>query len=170
MALQTDSTNTEPRNIAPLVEYETEIRVTYRDKTDQMGMVYYANYFVYFETGRTELLRSLGKSYRSCEDEGIYLPVLEANCQYSASAKYDDLLLVKTRVTRWTRVALDFAYEVRRKDGQHAAGTGYHAARVHQQGRTCDPCRQPHFECLIFEGFSSWTTNHPPRQKPICMG
>jgi acyl-CoA thioester hydrolase len=135
MALQTDSPNTEPRNIAPLVEYETEIRVTYRD-TDQMGMVYYANYFVYFETGRTELLRSLGKSYRSCEDEGIYLPVLEANCQYSASAKYDDLLLVKTRVTRWTRVALDFAYEVRRKedDALLVQGTTRHVF-INKDGR-----------------------------------
>jgi len=116
MALQTDPTNNEARNVAPLSEYETEIRVTYRD-TDQMGMVYYANYFIYFEIGRTELLRSLGRSYRSCEEAGIYLPVLEANCKYSASAKYDDLLVIKTRVTRWTRVPLDFSYEIRRKDG-----------------------------------------------------
>lgn len=104
------------RNVGPLAEHTMETRVTYRD-TDQMGMVYYANYFVYFEMGRTDLLRSMGRTYRSCEEDGIYLPVLEAHCQYLASARYDDVLLITARVTRWTRAALDFEYEVRRKDG-----------------------------------------------------
>lgn len=98
----------------PEQEHVTEIRVTYRD-TDQMGHVYYANYLVYFETARTEFLRSLGRTYRSCEEEGIYLPVVEAQCQYREPALYDDVVQVTTRVSKWTRASLDFDYVCRRK-------------------------------------------------------
>lgn len=111
------------------------VRVTYRD-TDQMGYVYYANYLVYFEMGRTELLRDLGRSYQDCEKSGIFLPVLEANCQYKAPARYDDLLEIRTRVSRWTRIAMDFEYEVRRQgdDSLLATGTTRHAF-VNKQGK-----------------------------------
>ena len=146
-----DKTEQEPvreraeRSAGPLVEGKTRIRVTYRD-TDQMGFVYYANYFVYFETGRTELLRELGRSYRSIEESGVYLPVLECTCSYQASARYDDLLELTSRVTRWTKAALDFEYECRRvADGALlVTGTTRHAfmnadGRIVRVGHTLLP-------------------------------
>lgn len=125
MSLSKDTTAASPasRNIGPLAENTLSVRVTYRD-TDQMGYVYYANYLVYFEMARTELLRALGRSYRECEADGIYLPVVEASCRYFASAHYDDLLEIRTRVTRWTRAALDFEYEVRRPGEAQPLVTG----------------------------------------------
>ena len=125
MSLPKDSTADSPasRNIGPLAENTLSLRVTYRD-TDQMGYVYYANYLVYFEMARTELLRALGRSYRECEADGIFLPVVEAACRYFASAHYDDLLHVRARVTRWTRAALDFEYEVRRSGEPDLLATG----------------------------------------------
>jgi acyl-CoA thioester hydrolase len=111
------------RNCGPLAVGTTRIRVTYRD-TDQMGVVYYSNYLVFFETGRTELLRELGGSYRELEARGIFLPVLEANCRYVAPAHYDDIIEVETRVTRWTRAAMDFAYACRRAESGETLATG----------------------------------------------
>ena len=111
------------RNVGPLAEGTILVRVTYRD-TDQMGFVYYSNYFVYFVMGRTELLRSLGRTYRACEEAGIFLPVLEASCQYHFSARYDDLIEIKTSVARWTKAALDFSYECRRAGDGALLATG----------------------------------------------
>ena len=123
------------RNVGPLAESRTRIRATYRD-SDQMGFVYYANYLVYFETGRTELLRDLGRTYRELEEAGIFLPVLECSCRYHAPARYDDLLEVATRVTRWTRAALDFAYECRRvADGALLATGSTRHAFTNREGR-----------------------------------
>ena len=65
-------------------------------ETDQMGIVYYANYFEWFEIGRTDLLRSAGWSYREMESEGYALPVVEAHCDYRRPAKYDDEIEVRT--------------------------------------------------------------------------
>ena len=110
-------------NVGPLAEDTMQVRVTYRD-TDQMGFVYYSNYLVYFEMGRTELLRRLGRTYRECEKQGIFLPVLEASCRYRIPARYDDLIEIRTRVTRWTRAALDFEYECRRVDDGTVLATG----------------------------------------------
>lgn len=113
-------------NVGPLAETEMTLRVSYRD-TDQMGHVYYANYLVYFEMARTDLLRQLGRTYRECEERGIFLPVSRAECHYKAPALYDDLLRITTRVVRWTRVAIDFEYECRREDGALlATGTTCH--------------------------------------------
>jgi acyl-CoA thioester hydrolase len=111
------------QNVGPLAEGTMHIRVTYRD-TDQMGFVYYSNYLVYFEMGRTELLRSLGRTYRACEEMGIFLPVLEATCKYHSSARYDDLIEIKTCVLRWTKAALDFSYECRRAEDGTLLATG----------------------------------------------
>ena len=124
------------RNVGPLTEHKTRIRVSYRD-TDQMGFVYYANYLVYFEIARTDLLRQLGGSYREWEEEkGVFLPVRQALCEYHAPARYDDLLEITTRVARWTRAALDFEYECRRvEDGALLAeGTTFHAF-TNKEGR-----------------------------------
>src|SRR6476660_1957978 len=92
---------------------EARLRVIYGD-TDQMGVVYYANYFRFFEFSRAEYLRALGWSYREMEAEGALLPVVDAQCSYKASAKYDDLLVIRATVTELRRVSLTFSYEIRR--------------------------------------------------------
>lgn len=95
--------------------YATEWRVTYR-MTDQMGVVYYGNYFEMFEFGRTELLRGTGFSYSQMEQDGFYLPVTRASAEYVAPARYDDLLDIQTSITRLDRLRIEFEYEIRRKD------------------------------------------------------
>ena len=76
----------------------TELRVRYAE-TDQMGVVYYANYLVWFEVGRVEFMRSLGFDYKQMEvEDGCILPVIEATCRYKAPARYDDELLIETRL------------------------------------------------------------------------
>ena len=116
------------------------IRVRYAE-TDKMGVVYYANYFVWFEVGRTELLRSLGWSYREMETGGVGLPVIEAHCEYRQPARYDDDLEVRTTGELVSAVCLAFDYEVvRRTDGiVTAVGRTVHAA-VKADGK---PCRLP---------------------------
>ena len=93
----------------------TEARVRYAE-TDQMGIVYYANYLVWFELGRVELLRSLGLSYSSLEtDHGCILPVIEATCRYKSPARYDDEILIETRPAMLRASVLKFAYQILRK-------------------------------------------------------
>jgi len=89
--------------------------VRYAD-TDKMGVAYYANYFVWFEVGRTDLLRSSGWSYRDMELDGVALPVIEARCAYLRSAKYDDELEIRTRADLLSPIRVRFRYEVRRAD------------------------------------------------------
>jgi acyl-CoA thioester hydrolase len=110
-------------------------------ETDKMGVVYYANYFVWFEVARAELLRSLGWSYREMEHAGVALPVIEAQCAYHRPAKYDDELDVKADGRMLSAVRMQFTYEiVRREDASLAAsGRTVHAA-VDGNGR---PCRLP---------------------------
>ena len=95
--------------------HKIEYRVPYAD-TDQMGVVYYANYLEYFERSRTEMLRSAGLPYRKLEELGYYLPVSEATCKYLGSAKYDDLLTFCSRVTEIKGVRLVIESEVWRND------------------------------------------------------
>src|ERR1700734_2405752 len=90
---------------------EARIRVRYAE-TDQMGVVYHANYFVWFEVGRTELLRASGWSYREMEAEGIGLPVVEAHCDSRQPARYDDELEVRTTGTLLSPVRVEFTYEL----------------------------------------------------------
>src|SRR5688572_14778491 len=90
---------------------EIRFRVRYAE-TDQMGVVYHANYLVWMEMGRIELCRSLGVSYRDMEAEGILLTVAEANCRYMAPARYDDEVSVITTVKRSTTRLLEFEYAI----------------------------------------------------------
>jgi acyl-CoA thioester hydrolase len=97
------------------------VRVRYAE-TDKMGVVYYAHYLVWFEIGRTEWLRDTGWNYRSMEDDGLGLPVIEAHCEYKLGARYDDELEIRTRGRLMSPVKLAFDYEiVRRADGQTIA-------------------------------------------------
>ena len=116
------------------------VRVRYAE-TDQMGVVYYANYLIWFEVGRTELLRSLGWSYREMEHEGIGLPVIEASCLYHRPARYDDELEIRTRGTLLSAVRMQFDYEIVRNPGGEliVSGRTLHAA-VNGEGR---PARLP---------------------------
>src|ERR1700738_571771 len=95
-----------------------EIRVRYAE-TDQMNVVYYANYLVWFEIGRVELLRSLGLAYSQMEIEHkLVLPVVEATCRYRSPARYDDEILIETRPALLRGSVLKFAYRVLRKVGE----------------------------------------------------
>src|SRR5262249_41524867 len=89
-----------------------------------MGVVYYAHYFVWFEVGRTDLLRAAGWSYREMECEGIVLPVIEANCEYRRSARYDDELDVHTIGMLRSPVRMEFRYEVIRPSDSVLIATG----------------------------------------------
>lgn len=93
----------------------TEFRVRYAE-TDQMGVVYHANYLVWCEIGRTDLLRTLGQSYAEMERAGIVLAVSEAKVRYHTSARYDDLIRVTTRVVQVRSRLVEFAYEIARVD------------------------------------------------------
>jgi acyl-CoA thioester hydrolase len=118
----------------------TLVRVRYAE-TDRMGVVYYANYLVWFEVGRTEWLRDTGWSYREMETDGVALPVIEAHCAYRQPARYDDEIEVVTRATLVTPVRIRFDYDaIRRADGVRVAdGYTIHAA-LDSTGR---PCRLP---------------------------
>jgi acyl-CoA thioester hydrolase len=101
----------------------TEVRVRYAE-TDQMNVVYYANYLVWFEVGRVELLRKLGFSYRQLEKEhGCILPVIEATCRYRSPALYDDQILIETRPALLRGPVLKFAYRILRKAEEGADPT-----------------------------------------------
>jgi acyl-CoA thioester hydrolase len=97
---------------------EVKLRVRYAE-TDQMGVVYHANHFVWFEVGRVELLRQLGFSYRDMEaDDGCFIAVVDARCRYRAPAKYDDEVIVRTHLKNVRESLVHFGYElVRASDG-----------------------------------------------------
>lgn len=95
--------------------FDCDYRVCYGD-TDQMGVVYYANYFTFFERGRTEMLRSVGFPYSRMEQLGFFLPVTEAKCRYFAPARYDDLVTLRSTVLELGRVRLRIGTQVRLND------------------------------------------------------
>lgn len=98
-----------------------ELRVRYGD-VDQMGWVYYGNYLRWFEIGRAEMMRSLGRSYRDLElEEGVLLPVLDARCRYFRGARYDERVTIETGVLDVGRATLRFGYRVRGEDGTTCA-------------------------------------------------
>ncbi|MGQ0636988.1 MAG: acyl-CoA thioesterase [Planctomycetaceae bacterium] len=96
-----------------LSEHEIEIRVRYSE-TDAMGFLHHANYFVYFEMGRTEMLRAQGGNYREMEEQGLFMVVVSLECKYRRPARYDDVLKLKTRVARATQAKIEHEYRVYR--------------------------------------------------------
>jgi acyl-CoA thioester hydrolase len=90
---------------------EITIRVRYAE-TDRMGLLHHANYLIYFEQGRTELLRAQGLAYKDLEDQGYLLVLTKAEVRYRRPARYDDLLTVRTTVERTTGVRIDHRYEL----------------------------------------------------------
>ena len=107
-------------------EIQMEYRVPYAD-TDQMGVVYYANFFVYFERTRNEILRELGLPYSEIEAGGIIMPVTEANCQYRSPARYDDMLTLVGWFEKDSKTRLRACCEVSRGDTLLASGFTLHA-------------------------------------------
>ena len=97
---------------------ESRVRVRYAE-TDQMGVVYHSNYFIWFEVGRVELLRQLGFSYREMErEDGCYIAVVDARCRYKAPARYDDEIVIRTHLKNVRESVVHFGYEaVRVSDG-----------------------------------------------------
>lgn len=103
-----------------------EIRIIFGD-TDQMGVVYYANYLRFFESARAAYWRSLGKSYKDLEAWGIALPVVEAHCDYKRPSFYEDLLVVDVDVSELRAASVRFRYHVRRDHTLIAEGYTRHA-------------------------------------------
>ena len=112
---------------------EITIRVRYIE-TDRMGLLHHANYFAYFEMGRTELLRKRGMTYRDMEDAGHLLVIVDLGCKYKRPAKYDDVLTLRTTVEKVTYVKLIHKYEVFR-DGLLLAEGHSTLACVDRDGR-----------------------------------
>lgn len=104
-----------------LRSHEIEFRVRYKE-TDGQGRVHHANYFVYFEMGRVEQLRAAGYDYRRLEEDGTLLVIHKAACRFIAPAAYDDLLQLRTTVTRVTPARIEHAYELRRDGTLLATG------------------------------------------------
>jgi acyl-CoA thioester hydrolase len=100
-------------NIDGIVVSESRLRVRYAE-TDQMGVVYHSNYFIWFEVGRVELMRQLGVSYRDMEQEGCLIAVVDAHCRYKSPARYDDELIVRTHLKKIRESLVHFSYELLR--------------------------------------------------------
>ncbi|MBV9769230.1 MAG: acyl-CoA thioesterase [Bryobacterales bacterium] len=107
-----------------LRSHETLLRVRYAE-TDQMGVVYYANYLIWMELGRAEYCRAAGIRYRDMEvDDGILLAVIEAHCRYLSPARYDEEIAVKTWVAKANRRMVEFQYEIRNAQSGRALAAG----------------------------------------------
>ena len=117
---------------------DTEIRVRYQE-TDNMGVVYYANYFIWFEVARTEYLRSLGVSYKQLEDRGMFLMVASASCEYKSPARFDDIVSIKTWIPRMKNSSLQFEHKLSIGSKLVATGESVHVF-TNQMGR---PIRIP---------------------------
>lgn len=110
--------------------HEVSLRVRYQE-TDQMGVVYHANYLVWMEVGRCEYMRKLGMPYTTFEKNKIYLPVIKAYCEYKSPAFYDNIIKVVTRVASLKEVKITFHYDIFREEEEEqqlvAAGETEHA-------------------------------------------
>ena len=116
------------------------VRVRYAE-TDKMGVVYYANYLIWFEVGRTDWLRSTGWTYRSMEEDGVQLPVIEVHCEYRQGARYDDEVAIRTTGRKLSPVRVQFDYEVVRAVDHIVLAIGHTVhATIDRNGR---PVRMP---------------------------
>ncbi|QUH24699.1 acyl-CoA thioesterase [Serpentinicella alkaliphila] len=95
------------------------------NETDQMGVIYHSNYFVWYEVGRTDFLEKFSMSYRDMEEMGVMLPVIEVNCKYKVSAKYADKLIIKTAIENLTPVRIKFNYIIERETDNVLISEGF---------------------------------------------
>src|SRR4051812_31466105 len=105
-----------------MYEHTIEIRVRYPE-VDAMGYVHHSRFLQYFELGRVELLRSLGFAYADLEKQGVFFVMVRAQLNFKAPARYDELLSLKTKVTKHTHVRIDHSYELKRDNTLLAEGT-----------------------------------------------
>jgi acyl-CoA thioester hydrolase len=104
---------------------ESRLRVRYAE-TDQMGVVYYANYLVWMEVGRVDLCKACGFNYRDMEaEDGIFLAVAEAHCRYRSPARFDDEVIVRTSIESANTRMVTFTYDMRLAEGDRRLATGY---------------------------------------------
>ena len=109
----------------PIEYHDTTLRVRYAE-TDQMGVVYHANYLIWFEVGRVELMRATGFDYKVMETEDdCFIVVAEAHCRYERPARYDQVLRVRTRIAEWRNRIVKFSYEIFVDDDSTLLATGY---------------------------------------------
>jgi len=114
--------------------YTTTVRVIYGD-TDNMGIAYHANYFRWFEIGRSEMFRSLGLAYRDMENRGIFLPVSEVGCKFLAPIRYDDLLVIETTLDPAVRGGMKFDYRIFKKNDDTLLARGFSKHACMNQAR-----------------------------------
>jgi acyl-CoA thioester hydrolase len=107
-----------------MLKHRTTCRVRYGD-TDKMGFVYNANYFKWFEIGRSEMLRAMGISYKSVEANGCYLPVSEMYCKFNSPSRYDDILLIETSIDKRYRAGMKFDYQIFSENGDKLLASGF---------------------------------------------
>ena len=139
--------------------HQTRIRVRYAE-TDQMGVVYYANYLIWMEVGRVELCKAMGFNYRDMErEDGIFLAVAEANCRYSHPARFDDEVLVRTWIEEANPKVVRFAYELRRGEDDRKLATGF--TRHVFTNREMRPARLPP-KYFPFFGIHRGTSHQTP--------
>ena len=100
----------------PPSQCEIEVRVRYAE-VDAMGVLHHSRFWVYFEMGRTELLRLTGLAYRDLEEKGVFFVVAKCSARFLAAARYDDVLVLTTKIVRMGAARIDHAYELKRKDG-----------------------------------------------------
>ena len=134
------------------MKHRYEYQIIFGD-TDQMGVVYYANYFVWFEVGRTDLLRQSGWTYREMEQDGFALPVVEAHCEYRQPARYDDSIEIRTTGILLSPVRVRFDYAVVRTSDDQLLASG-HTVHASLDG-SLRPRRLPDRVRDILKGFGT---------------
>ena len=127
-----------------LREMDLEIRVRYQE-TDAMGVLHHANYFTYFEMGRTELLRTTGRTYREIEEAGVFMVIVKIGCNYKRPAKYDDVLRLRTTTVRVGAAKIEHEYQMFR--GEELICEGHSTlACVDREGKVTRVPEWLHFE------------------------
>ncbi len=127
-------------NLIVMFATETRIRVRYGE-TDQMGVVYYGHYAQYFEVGRTEAIRQLGLTYRELEESGILMPVVSMEVNYHQPARYDDELILRTRILELPRTMITFSTDIYKQDETHLTAGSVTLAFIRKENGK--PCRPP---------------------------
>ena len=125
-----------------MIKHQTKVKVRYGE-TDQMGVVYHGNYAQYFEIGRIEWLSSLGVSYKEMEAQGIMLPVVILNINYSKPAFYEDVLIITTSLIKPPEVSIEFKYELHNEGGELL--TTAYTKLVFVDSKSRSPIRCPDF-------------------------
>jgi acyl-CoA thioester hydrolase len=122
-----------------MLTHKTTCRVRYGD-TDKMGFVYHANYFRWFEVGRSEMFRSMGIPYKSIESKGFFLPLSEMHCTFNSPSQYDDILVIETSIDKHYRAGMKFDYKIFSENHEKLLASGYtkHAC-VDNSGRVVRP-------------------------------